>query len=116
MGRRRSRLDGRALIGDAVPAIEARNLSKRFQATRALEDVSFAVEPGEIHALVGENGAGKSTLIKILGGVHRPDRGSVEVGGEARRFAGPREALAAGIVTIPQEMRIVPASAWPKTC
>ncbi|MDE0058622.1 MAG: sugar ABC transporter ATP-binding protein [Defluviicoccus sp.] len=92
-----------------MPAIEARGLYKRFQATRALEDVSFAVEPGEIHALVGENGAGKSTLIKILGGVYRPDRGIVAVAGEKRRFAGPREALAGGIVTIPQEMRVVPA-------
>ena len=109
MGRRRARLDRGALIGAAVPAIEARGLYKRFQATRALEDVSFAVEPGEIHALVGENGAGKSTLIKILGGVYRADRGNVEIGGELRRFAGPGEALASGIVTIPQEMRVVPA-------
>ena len=92
-----------------MPAIEASGLFKRFGATRALEDVSFAVEPGRIHALVGENGAGKSTLIKILGGVYRPDRGSVEIGGARRRFAGPREALQSGIVTIPQEMRVVPA-------
>ena len=92
-----------------MPAIEARGLFKRFQATRALEDVSFAVEPGEIHALIGENGAGKSTLIKILCGVHRPDRGTVEIGGSVRRFSGPREALASGIVVIPQEMRVVPA-------
>ena len=92
-----------------MPAIEARGLHKRFQATRALEDVSFAVEPGEIHALIGENGAGKSTLIKILGGVYRPDRGAVAVAGAPRRFAGPGEALASGIVTIPQEMRVVPA-------
>ena len=109
MGRRRPRLDRGTLTGAVVPAIEARGLYKRFRATRALEDVSFAVRPGEIHALVGENGAGKSTLIKILGGVYRADRGSVEIGGEPRRFAGPREALASGIVTIPQEMRVVPA-------
>ena len=103
------RMDRGTLNGGAVPAIEARGLYKRFQATRALEDVSFAVEPGEVHALIGENGAGKSTLIKILGGVYRPDRGTVEIGGRPRRFSGPREALASGIVVIPQEMRVVPA-------
>ena len=108
MGRPCSRMDRGALTG-AAPAIEARGLYKRFQATRALEDVSFAVEPAEVHALIGENGAGKSTLIKILGGVHRPDRGTVEMGGRMRRFSGPREALASGIVVIPQEMRVVPA-------
>ncbi len=108
MGRPRIRLDRRALTG-AAAAIEARGLHKRFQATRALEDVSFAVAPGEVHALIGENGAGKSTLIKILGGVHRPDRGTVGIGGRLRRFSGPREALASGIVVIPQEMRVVPA-------
>ena len=99
-------MDGGALTG---AAIEARGLHKRFQATLALDDVSFSVGPGEVHALIGENGAGKSTLIKILGGVHRPDRGTVEVDGRTRRFSGPRDALASGIVVIPQEMRVVPA-------
>lgn len=99
-------MDGGALTG---AAIEAKGLHKRFQATLALDDVSFAVGPGEVHALIGENGAGKSTLIKILGGVYRPDRGTVETDGTVRRFSGPREALASGIVVIPQEMRVVPA-------
>ncbi len=65
--------------------------------------------PGEIHAIVGENGAGKSTLIRILGGVHRPDHGEIFVAGRACRFASPHDAIAAGIVTIPQELRLVPA-------
>ena len=82
---------------------------KHFGATRALDDVDFDVDAGEIHALVGENGAGKSTLIRILGGVHRPDRGEIAVDGEPRHFASPRDAIAAGIVTIPQELRLVPA-------
>ena len=75
----------------------------------ALDGVDFDVGAGEIHAVVGENGAGKSTLIRILSGVHRPDRGQVIVGGVVRHFASPHDAIAAGIVTIPQELRLVPA-------
>src|SRR5438876_5760777 len=91
------------------PAASAEGVSKRFGATMALDGVDFAVAFGEIHAVVGENGAGKSTLIRILGGVHRPDRGALAVGGTPRHFASPREAIAAGIVTISQELRLVPA-------
>src|SRR5262245_41860287 len=91
------------------PAASAEGVSKRFGATLALHRVDFAVAFGEIHAVVGENGAGKSTLIRVLGGVHRPDLGVIRVNGEERHFASPREAIAAGIVTIPQELRLVPA-------
>src|SRR5512133_2494901 len=91
------------------PAASAEGVSKRFGATVALDSVNFDVAFGEIHAVVGENGAGKSTLIRILGGVHRPDRGVVRVDGEERHFVSPRDAIAAGIVTIPQELRLVPA-------
>src|SRR5204863_8548808 len=87
----------------------ADHVSRRFGATRALDDVSFALTDGEIHALVGENGAGKSTLIRILGGAHQPDAGTIRLDGAPRRFADPRAALAAGIVVIPQELRLVPA-------
>jgi ABC-type sugar transport system ATPase subunit len=92
-----------------VPAASARGVSKHFGATRALDGVDFDVLPGEVHALVGENGAGKSTLVRILGGVHRPDRGEIAVDGNAHRFNGPRDAIAAGIVSIPQELRLIPA-------
>src|SRR5438874_4639032 len=91
------------------PAASAEGVSKRFGATMALDGVDFAVAFGEIHAIVGENGAGKSTLIRILGGVHRPDRGRIFVAGRACNFASPHDAIAAGIVTIPQELRLVPA-------
>lgn len=96
-------------MNDLVPVIAAAKVSKRFYGTQALDDVSFALESGRVHALIGENGAGKSTLIKILGGVHTPDSGAVSVDGTVRRFTSPREAMAAGIVVIPQEMRVVPA-------
>ena len=87
------------------PVIVAENLSKRFYATQALDAVSLTLLPGEVHAIIGENGAGKSTLIKILGGVHQPDSGRVLVKGFPRPFRNPREAMAAGIVLIPQELR-----------
>jgi ABC-type sugar transport system ATPase subunit len=99
-------------IGDHIgttTAASARGVSKTFGATRALDGVDFAVKPGEIHALVGENGAGKSTLVRIFGGVHRPDHGEIAVDGSPCRFASPHDAIAAGIVTIPQELRLVPA-------
>src|SRR6188474_239793 len=92
-----------------TPAASVRQISKHFGATRALDGVDFAVMPGEIHALVGENGAGKSTLVRIFGGVHRPDHGEIAVDGSPCRFASPHDAIVAGIVTIPQELRLVPA-------
>ena len=91
------------------PLLRAHGISKRFDATVALDGVDFDVRAGEIHAIVGENGAGKSTLIRILGGVHRPDRGDIFVAGQRRVLASPHDAIAAGVVTIPQELRLVPA-------
>ena len=92
----------------AKPLLDARGLAKSFVGNLVLSDVDLAVSPGEVHAIVGENGAGKSTLIKILGGVHQPDTGELLVAGEARRFRSPRDALAAGIVVIHQELSLAP--------
>src|ERR1700738_3280796 len=100
-----------ALMGDANtrPAASAKGIVKHFGATAALAGVDFDVMPGEIHALVGENGAGKSTLVRLLSGVHRPDRGEIAVDGGPHHFNSPHDAIAAGIATIPQELRLVPA-------
>ena len=87
----------------------AKNVSKRFFATQALDDVSVELRGGQVHALIGENGAGKSTLIKVLGGIHQPDAGTIEIDGRPVRLASPRAALASGIVIIPQELRVLPA-------
>ncbi|MEU1798954.1 sugar ABC transporter ATP-binding protein [Streptomyces californicus] len=92
----------------ADPVLEARSVSKRFPGVVALDDVSFALRAGEVHALVGENGAGKSTLIKVLTGVYRSDEGEVRVSGEPVRFSRPFEAQQAGISTIYQEVNLVP--------
>lgn len=90
-------------------AIAVSGLTKAFGATRALDSVDFTLDFGETHALVGENGAGKSTLIRILGGVHRADSGTIAIAGEQRSFASPHDAILAGVITIPQELRMVPA-------
>ncbi len=87
--------------------VEARRVGKRFAAVPALTDVDFDLQPGEVHALIGANGAGKSTLVKILCGEIGDYEGAVTVRGVARRFTSPRQALAAGIAVIPQELQLV---------
>ncbi|HEX3804685.1 MAG TPA: sugar ABC transporter ATP-binding protein [Solirubrobacteraceae bacterium] len=78
-------------------------VTKRFEGTVALEEVSLSFEPGEVHALVGENGAGKSTLLKVLSGSYEPDAGHVEMNGAEVRFSSPRVASALGVYRVPQE-------------
>src|SRR5918998_4445073 len=90
------------------PILEVRRVTKRFPGVLALDDVSVELQPGEVHALVGENGAGKSTLIKVITGVYRPDEGQVLFNGEEVSFADPRESQAAGISTIYQEINLIP--------
>lgn len=84
------------------------SIQKAFNGVAALADASLDVVPGEVHALIGQNGAGKSTLIKILTGVYRRDAGVVHFNGADSQISNPREAQAAGIATIYQELNLVP--------
>jgi ribose transport system ATP-binding protein len=84
-------------------------ISKSFGAIRALRQVDFDLRPSEVHVLAGENGAGKSTLIKILGGVHQPDEGRMNLHGEQVHFRSPRDAAAQGVAIIYQELSLVPS-------
>jgi rhamnose transport system ATP-binding protein len=90
------------------PVLEMRHISKRFDMTQALDGVSLSLYPGEIHALVGENGAGKSTLIKIMTGIHRPDRGEILLDGQPVQIHNSQEAQAYGIAAIYQEPMVFP--------
>ena len=90
------------------PILQMRAIEKRFPGVHALADVSMEVLPGEVHALVGENGAGKSTLMKILAGVYMPDGGEIIYKGRPYAPRTPRQAINAGIVTIYQELNLVP--------
>jgi rhamnose transport system ATP-binding protein len=85
-----------------------RGISKQFAATAALTDVSMDLRAGEIQALVGENGAGKSTLVKILAGVHQPDRGEILIDGAPTPIHGPTQSRALGIAVVHQEPRLFP--------
>jgi ABC-type sugar transport system ATPase subunit len=91
-----------------TPAITFRSIEKRFPGVVALHGVSFEVNPGSCHALMGENGAGKSTLGKILAGIYRPDAGSIELAGAAQRFRSPLEARLAGVAIVHQELALCP--------
>jgi rhamnose transport system ATP-binding protein len=90
------------------PVLELRGIAKRFDATQALNDVSFALHPGEIHALLGENGAGKSTLIKIMTGVYQPDRGEILLSGLPIAMTSAAQAQRHGIAAIYQEPLLFP--------
>jgi rhamnose transport system ATP-binding protein len=88
---------------DLQPILELRGAAKAFGAIHAVDGVSIQLFPGEAHALVGENGAGKSTLVKILAGVHLPDRGALLIDAERVVLNSPAEARDAGIAIIYQE-------------
>ncbi len=93
-----------------APLLEMRDISKRFPGVLALDRVSFDLQAGEIHALVGENGAGKSTLMNVLGGVypHGTYEGEIRIRGDARRFDSVRAAENAGIAVVHQELSLIP--------
>ena len=94
---------------DTAPMLEMVGIRKQYPGVLALDDVTFDLRAGEVHALVGENGAGKSTLMKVLAGAERPDAGEIRLRGEHLRLASPLEGLQAGISIIYQEFNLVPS-------
>jgi ribose transport system ATP-binding protein len=88
--------------------LEVQALGKRYGGVQALQAADLRVEPGRIHAILGENGAGKSTLIKLIAGVVAPDEGRMLLDGEPVSFASPAAANAAGIVCVFQELSLIP--------
>lgn len=94
-------------MNDSSPLLEAAGLTKHYGAHRALHDVSFRLESGEVLCVVGENGAGKSTLIKILSGAIAPDRGAIIVRGASHTRLYPRESIDLGLATIYQDVELI---------
>ena len=88
--------------------LEFQDISKGFPGVQALSKVSFSIQTGEIHAIVGENGAGKSTLMKIVAGLYRPDEGKIILEGQEVDIRNPQIALGLGIAMVPQELNLVP--------
>ena len=88
--------------------LELTDISKSFGGVQALRNVDFTLNAGEIHGLAGENGAGKSTMMKIIAGVHTADSGTMRVDGKAVHFRSTRDALAASIGMVHQELSVAP--------
>lgn len=89
------------------PAIAMHGISKAFATVKANDEISFSVEAGEIHALLGENGSGKSTLMNILSGIYLPDAGAIDIHGKRVVFRSPRDSMAQGIGMIHQHFKLV---------
>ncbi|RUX04744.1 sugar ABC transporter ATP-binding protein [Mesorhizobium sp. M8A.F.Ca.ET.059.01.1.1] len=92
----------------AAPILEMVDIRKQFGHIIALSGVSFDVQAGECHCLLGDNGAGKSTLIKTMSGVHVPSQGEIRVSGQVAHFTTPRDAMTAGIATVYQDLAMIP--------
>ena len=90
------------------PVLTVNGITKSFPGVKALDNVSFDIRPGEVHALVGENGAGKSTLMKVLAGLYRPDGGEIVHQGNPTQVLGPLDARQKGILLIHQELSLSP--------
>lgn len=91
---------------DRLALLELSGVTKEFGAIRALSDVSFSVEPGEIVGLMGDNGAGKSTLVKIISGIYQPTSGTLSFAGSNAHIHSPAEARSLGIETVYQDLAL----------
>ena len=91
----------------ATSGLVTNGVSKWYGATRALSDVSLAIPPGKVVALIGHNGAGKSTLLRALSGAEVPDEGAITIGGRPAGFQKPADAAAAGIACVYQELSLI---------
>ncbi|MGG6897818.1 sugar ABC transporter ATP-binding protein [Rhizobium sp. BR 315] len=96
------------VVPNAAYLLSAESIRKEFPGVLALDDVSFHLKRGTVHALMGENGAGKSTLMKILAGIYIPDQGEVRLKGVEIRLKSPLDALENGIAMIHQELNLMP--------
>jgi ribose transport system ATP-binding protein len=103
-----SEMQSRSSLPEREVILEVKNVSKSFPGVKALDNVSFDLRKGEVHALVGENGAGKSTLMKILSGVYQPDTGTIRYKGKPVVFRDVNQAHEAGIGIIYQELNLIP--------
>ncbi|GAA3527612.1 ABC transporter ATP-binding protein [Nonomuraea rosea] len=93
-------------LATAKPAVELEGITKRFPGVVANHDIRITVEPGTVHAIVGENGAGKSTLMKILYGMQKPDEGTIKVNGAEVSFRTPSDAIGVGIGMVHQHFML----------
>ncbi len=91
-----------------APVLEVVDVTKRFPGVVANADVSFQLEKGQIHCLLGENGAGKSTLMNVVFGLYQPTSGEIRVNGQPQRFGSSRDAIAAGIGMVHQHFQLIP--------
>lgn len=96
-------------MSETTAIVEIKHLSKSFPGVKALSDVDFTLNRGEIHGLMGENGAGKSTLIKVLTGLYKKDDGEILLDGKPFELSSPEEAPKHGISTVYQEINLIPA-------